>query len=88
LAVLSPTFHATLSQHVGRRLEEDEEGASDDGGLCVFLAAPGGQLILLIMGVVYMFLALAVICDEYFVPSLEVRIRSFGYCLTTCTSLA
>lgn len=76
LAVLSPRFHATVARHVGRRLEEEEEGSNDDDGLCVFLSAPGGQLILLIMGVVYMFLALAVVCDEYFVPSLEVIITS------------
>jgi len=65
-----------VARHVGRRLEEEEEGSNDDDGLCVFLSAPGGQLILLIMGVVYMFLALAVVCDEYFVPSLEVIITS------------
>ena len=31
-----------------------------------------------ILGVMYMFLALAIVCDEFFVPSLEVIIDKLG----------
>jgi hypothetical protein len=31
-----------------------------------------------IMGVIYMFVALAIVCDEFFVPSLDVIIEIFG----------
>jgi Ca2+/Na+ antiporter len=50
-----------------RRLEEEIEDACDDlnkadpGWLCAFYG----------IGVLYMFLALAVVCDEFFVPALE-----------------
>jgi hypothetical protein len=30
------------------------------------------------MGVIYMFVALAIVCDEFFVPSLDVIIEIFG----------
>ena len=36
-----------------------------------------GALILYIIGVLYMFYALALICDTFFVPSLEVMIEKF-----------
>ncbi|XP_032679835.1 sodium/potassium/calcium exchanger Nckx30C isoform X3 [Odontomachus brunneus] len=36
-----------------------------------------GAVILHILGVVYMFVALAVVCDEFFVPSLDVIIEKF-----------
>lgn len=34
-----------------------------------------GAIILHIMGVMYMFVALAIVCDEFFVPSLDVIIE-------------
>ncbi|KAK9497092.1 hypothetical protein O3M35_004469 [Rhynocoris fuscipes] len=37
-----------------------------------------GAVILHIIGVVYMFVALAIVCDEFFVPSLDVVIEKFG----------
>ena len=36
-----------------------------------------GALVLYILGVLYMFYALALICDTFFVPSLEVMIEKF-----------
>lgn len=33
-----------------------------------------GALVLFALGVLYMFFALAIVCDEYFVPALEVRL--------------
>ncbi|KAL6443099.1 hypothetical protein ACFW04_002809 [Cataglyphis niger] len=36
-----------------------------------------GAVILHILGVVYMFVALAIVCDEFFVPSLDVIIEKF-----------
>jgi Ca2+/Na+ antiporter len=53
--------------HDHRRLEEEIEDPCDDlkkadpGWLCTFYG----------IGVLYMFLALAVVCDEFFVPALE-----------------
>lgn len=37
-----------------------------------------GAVVLHIMGVVYMFVALAIVCDEFFVPSLDAVIEKFG----------
>ena len=51
----------------GRRLSGDD----DDGG-CGEAADPAGLIALFIIGMLYMFLALAIVCDEYFVPALEV----------------
>jgi len=34
-------------------------------------------LVLYLMGVIYMFVALAIVCDEFFVPSLEVFVEEF-----------
>ncbi len=44
----------------GRRLQEEN------------VADPAWLLVFYIAGVLYMFLALAIVCDEYFVPALEV----------------
>ena len=32
-----------------------------------------------ILGVIYMFVALAIVCDEFFVPSLDVIIEKIGF---------
>ncbi|XP_038109140.1 sodium/potassium/calcium exchanger Nckx30C isoform X2 [Culex quinquefasciatus] len=37
-----------------------------------------GAVILHILGVIYMFVALAIVCDEFFVPSLDVIIEKLG----------
>lgn len=37
-----------------------------------------GAVLLHILGVVYMFVALAIVCDEFFVPSLDVIIEKLG----------
>ncbi|XP_073993982.1 solute carrier family 24 member Nckx30C isoform X2 [Rhodnius prolixus] len=37
-----------------------------------------GAVVLHIIGVIYMFVALAIVCDEFFVPSLDVVIEKFG----------
>jgi len=37
-----------------------------------------GAIILHILGILYMFLALALVCDHYFVPTLDVIIEKFG----------
>lgn len=37
-----------------------------------------GAVILHIIGVIYMFVALAIVCDEFFVPSLDVIIEKLG----------
>ena len=37
-----------------------------------------GAIILHILGVIYMFIALAVVCDEFFIPALEVITEKLG----------
>ncbi len=37
-----------------------------------------GAVAFYILGVVYMFVALAIVCDEFFVPSLDVIIEKLG----------
>lgn len=49
-----------------RLLEEVEEEAECDG-----ISTPWWQLLLYIIGILYTFLALAIVCDEFFVPALE-----------------
>ena len=38
-------------------------------------ALENGGVLLLALGLFYMFVALAIICDEFFIPALEVRTR-------------
>ncbi len=57
--------HEDASPH--RRLEED----SNMNGIFQVKADPVWLLAPYIIGVLYMFLALAIVCDEYFVPALE-----------------
>ena len=52
--------------------EDDMQDDEDDMGTCATLESPGAQIIVLALGLVYMFCALAIVCDEYFVPALEV----------------
>ena len=57
-----------------KRQEDNKEfsrALSGDEECNLSKADPGFTLIFYIMGVVYMFLALAVVCDEFFVPALE-----------------
>ena len=56
-----------------RRLHEGNSTDHDDNmnGIFQEVADPGWLLILYTVGVLYMFLALAIVCDEYFVPALE-----------------
>lgn len=37
-----------------------------------------GAIVFHIIGVIYMFVALAIVCDEFFVPSLDVIIEKLG----------
>ena len=81
LMVASPDLRewASASRYAGRRLSGHDDDAhngvedeGDDQGLCATLEAPGAQIIVLTIGVVYMFFGLAIVCDEFFVPALEV----------------
>lgn len=56
------------------RLLKSDDDDGDDGpdGTCAKLELPGLQIVAMTMGVMYMFVALAIVCDEYFVPALEV----------------
>jgi len=57
-----------------RRLQDDELTPPE-----AFTAEQksNGAIILYIIGVLYMFLALAIICDEFFVPALEVMVETW-----------
>ena len=57
-----------------RRLDE-----SSGGGFSLFQDKidPPGLIVIYIIGILYMFLALAIVCDEFFVPALEVMSGSF-----------
>ena len=70
---------------VGRRLEDDKTQAFIDsmGGtwdypvdLFTFEQLKSGAVVLHIIGVMYMFLALAIACDEFFVPALEMIVEA------------
>ncbi|CAM9733336.1 unnamed protein product [Discosporangium mesarthrocarpum] len=56
----------------GRKLLQNaEEDGADNLSDCGEAANPVGYIAFYIVGILYMFLALAIICDEYFVPALE-----------------
>lgn len=60
-----------------RRLADEDEPAADDTsssnwkGIFQIIADPTWLLAPYILGILYTFLALAIVCDEYFVPALE-----------------
>ena len=50
-----------------------------------------GAIILHILGIIYMFYALALVCDEFFVPSLDViaeKVRLIFYWLSNDVSIS
>jgi K+-dependent Na+/Ca+ exchanger-like protein len=61
----------------GRRLRstlcqaEDDGDDGDDDSACPEKAHPPGLCVLYALGALYLFVALAVVCDEFFVPPLE-----------------
>ena len=60
----------------GRRLRSSlcdarDENDGDDDSNCPEKANPQGLIVLYILGSLYLFIALAVVCDEFFVPPLE-----------------
>eukprot|EP00339_Tiarina_fusa_P021668 CAMPEP_0117049896 /NCGR_PEP_ID=MMETSP0472-20121206/34447_1 /TAXON_ID=693140 ORGANISM="Tiarina fusus, Strain LIS" /NCGR_SAMPLE_ID=MMETSP0472 /ASSEMBLY_ACC=CAM_ASM_000603 /LENGTH=650 /DNA_ID=CAMNT_0004763465 /DNA_START=396 /DNA_END=2348 /DNA_ORIENTATION=+ len=56
-----------------RQLEETVDAVDDDAVFCadISVADPGWICVFYAIGVLYMFLALAIACDEFFVPALE-----------------
>ncbi|KAL4227270.1 hypothetical protein ACF0H5_012716 [Mactra antiquata] len=72
-----------MQPYVSRKLLTSDN-ASEDGG---FQYPPdvfdledrrNGAVILHVICLIYMFVALAIVCDEFFVPSLDVIIDKFG----------
>jgi len=55
------------------------EASSDDDrpNTCADLVSPAVQILILTLGVIYMFCGLAIVCDEFFVPALEVMAEKF-----------
>ena len=56
-----PALQAQIQRHLTNSTDCD-----------LSVAEPGWTLVLYIGGVLYMFVALAIVCDEFFVPALEV----------------
>lgn len=67
LSSSSSDAYQDSNQISGRRLNDETDNKSDD----LEKADPEVLIILYIAGVLYMFLALAIVCDEFFVPALE-----------------
>ena len=65
-----------------RRLQDEDGNGSNMNGLFQIVADPTWLLAPYIFGVLYMFLALAIVCDEYFVPALEVMSGEYHLNLT------
>mmetsp|Transcript_12773 Transcript_12773/g.32729 ORF Transcript_12773/g.32729 Transcript_12773/m.32729 type:complete len:669 (+) Transcript_12773:347-2353(+) len=57
-----------------RRLMEE----ADDDHSCTAPADPPWMASFYILGMLYMFLAIAIVCDEFFVPALELMAEGFG----------
>jgi K+-dependent Na+/Ca+ exchanger-like protein len=76
ISFLSYFLNAPVDGH-GRMLRNDLCSAGDDGddgdddAACPEGAHPPGMVVLYIIGVLYLFVALAVVCDDFFVPPLE-----------------
>jgi len=71
---LFPKFNEYFFQDVISPIDEDRRlKAASSLRLCsdISKADPEWTLVLYILGVIYMFLALAIACDEFFVPALE-----------------
>eukprot|EP00957_Ditylum_brightwellii_P128231 9779918-Ditylum_brightwellii.AAC.1 len=64
-------LYAHYSSDDGAQTTDFHRRLEDDGCDGVVKASSTLHLVLLIAGVLYLFLALAVVCDEFFVPSLE-----------------
>mmetsp|Transcript_33615 Transcript_33615/g.74093 ORF Transcript_33615/g.74093 Transcript_33615/m.74093 type:complete len:688 (+) Transcript_33615:155-2218(+) len=62
-------YNRRLASTLCREGENDDE---KDPVNCPDPAQPGGLAVLYFMGSIYLFLAIAIVCDEFFVPSLEV----------------
>ena len=63
-------------------LGTEEKPAEEDGklfppDLFTLEERRNGAVVFYIIGVIYMFIALAIVCDEFFVPSLDVIIEKF-----------
>ena len=69
IAIFSILNYMGYNENSRRRLEEED---SNMNGLFMKKADPMWLLAPHILGVFYMFLGLAIVCDEYFVPALEV----------------
>lgn len=69
-----------LSAEARRRLSEtDGAGSGLLDGPCIYPKLSAGTFVGYTFGVLYMFIALAIICDEFFVPSLEIIADNLGF---------
>jgi K+-dependent Na+/Ca+ exchanger-like protein len=73
LVVIICVFNSFMQYHgdENRRHLEDEDPESNRKGIFQIKADPYWLMGPYIFGVLYMFLGLAIVCDEYFVPALE-----------------
>lgn len=69
--------------HMSRHLLSDNDSSSDSGfqyppEVFTLEQRRDGAVILHVIGLIYMFVALAIVCDEFFVPSLSVIIEKWN----------
>ncbi len=75
------TSNPHLINDPNRRLQDTDE-ESNMKGIFQIVAEPAWLMALYVFGVLYMFLALAIVCDEYFVPALEAMSGEYHLNLT------
>ena len=75
---ISDRYH-TNERWLHRKLLQSTNKSSEyPDDLLTMQQIKDGGIVLYIIGVIYMFVALAIVCDEFFVPSLEVIIDKMG----------
>uniref|UniRef100_A0A8D9DPL0 Sodium/potassium/calcium exchanger Nckx30C n=1 Tax=Cacopsylla melanoneura TaxID=428564 RepID=A0A8D9DPL0_9HEMI len=74
-SILLPSSHTTEKPKHGAEVKKDPLFPPDP---FTMEQKRSGAVIVYIIGLLYMFIALAVVCDEFFVPSLDVIIERLG----------
>ena len=78
LCLFAAYYNSVSSKH-GNVVNESRVLSENDDrpNTCADLEIPSLQILILIIGVFYTFCGLAIVCDEYFVPALEVMAEHF-----------
>ena len=68
---LNPTSESGRELRSNLCVPDEEKDTDDDDGGCPEGANPPALIICYIIGVLYLFVAIAIVCDDFFVPPLE-----------------